>query len=222
MSGSVALKAKGTFHPFSEPDKAPQPNESKDAGPGQKSSLKKSLTGLGSKSATPKKEETSKDGDKPARDDGEERESSLALKPMPIGSTHVLHDSDLSDYTWVKEPFESISRPNAELLSVDRTSTLLSRPNKRKRRQSALTIASLQAFSLMPENACRNTLISAFQPGLPPIKLPTKSAPSQDIPRTYPVKEPLQENSELFEQHFGLRTFRTVEFDASETMLQSY
>jgi hypothetical protein len=75
MSGSVALKAKGTFHPFPEQDEAPQPSENKDAG--QKSTLKKSLTGLGSESATSKKETTAEDDDKPVGGDGKQKESSV-------------------------------------------------------------------------------------------------------------------------------------------------
>jgi hypothetical protein len=80
MSGSVALKAKGTFHPFKEPDEAPQPSENKDAG--QKSTLKKSLTGLGPESVTPKKETTAKDDNKPTKGDGKERESSVDISTV--------------------------------------------------------------------------------------------------------------------------------------------
>ena len=74
MSGSIAKKAKGRFNPFPEQNEAPQPNENKEAG--QKSTLKKSLTGLGSKPAVSKKEGT-EDDSKSARHDKQQKKSSV-------------------------------------------------------------------------------------------------------------------------------------------------
>ncbi|KAI9861605.1 MAG: hypothetical protein M1813_005215 [Trichoglossum hirsutum] len=77
MSGSIAKKAKGTFNPFPEENEAPRPNENKEAG--QKSTLKKTLTGLGSKPAVLKKEGTGDEGKSAKRDKPKKKSSSKCV-----------------------------------------------------------------------------------------------------------------------------------------------